>query len=197
MALFDLSRGRSMKRLCLALFLVIIAGVPAKAWYSKGYLPTCNSWRVIVPIQQKFSYANRKTFHWGVGINSVTEIRQLPDIIQDRSLIGRRYCRGTAAVRRASFRGGLSDRIQARLRLDRLAGGIVPACLRSVARLWQLVPLDPAVRRVSSSQGFSRSSLFQLGSGPGRPNSTSTSSPSPGRPATAPTPIARIPPNAA
>jgi len=85
-----------MKRLCLALFLVIIAGVPAKAWYSKGYLPTCDSWRVIISIQQKFSYANRKTFHWGVGINSVTEIRELPDAIRDHSLIGRRYCRGTA-----------------------------------------------------------------------------------------------------
>ncbi len=85
-----------MKRLCLALFLVIIAGVPAKAWYSKGNLPTCNSWQVIISIQQKFSYANRKTFHWGVGIKSVTEIRELPDIIRDHSLIGRRYCRGTA-----------------------------------------------------------------------------------------------------
>lgn len=85
-----------MKRLSLALFLVLLAGVPAKAWWSKGYLPPCDSGQVVNSIQQKFAYADRKTFHWGVGIDSVTEIYESPELIRNHSKIDRRFCRGTA-----------------------------------------------------------------------------------------------------
>lgn len=85
-----------MKRLCIALFLLVAAGLPAKAWYSKGYLPSCSSWQVIASVQQKLAYANRVTFHWGVGIQSVTDVRELSPVIRNTSLINRRYCRGTA-----------------------------------------------------------------------------------------------------
>lgn len=84
-----------MKRLFLVLFLVVAASAPAHAW-GRGYLPLCDERRVVASIQEKFSYADRKTFHWGVGIDSVTDIREAPEIVINDSLIARRYCHGTA-----------------------------------------------------------------------------------------------------
>ncbi len=84
-----------MKPLCLALFLLIGFGASAEASW-KGYLPPCESGHVLSRIKQKFSYANRNTFHWGAGITSVSNIREVPGLIRNDSLIDRRYCRGTA-----------------------------------------------------------------------------------------------------
>jgi len=85
-----------MKPLFLALFLVIGLGAPAKAWWKNGYLPPCENGHVLARIKQKFSYANRNTFHWGATINSVTNIGEKPEIILNDSHISRRYCYGTA-----------------------------------------------------------------------------------------------------
>ena len=86
-----------MKPLCLALFLVIGLGAPLpRRGGGRAISRPASIGCVISSIQQKFSYANRKTFGWGVGIDSVTDIREMPEIIRNSSLIGRRYCRGTA-----------------------------------------------------------------------------------------------------
>jgi hypothetical protein len=87
-----------MKRLCLALFLIVGVGAPAQAWWSKGYLPACISGPVVATIKQNFAYADRRTFHWGVGIKSFTGIHETPQQIRSASLIARRYCRGTALL---------------------------------------------------------------------------------------------------
>ncbi|MCP4384378.1 MAG: hypothetical protein GY798_23710 [Hyphomicrobiales bacterium] len=86
-----------MKRLCLALLVAVAAAAPAHAWWGgKGHLPACDSRQVVSSIVQKFAYANRVTFHWGVGVESITEIYEKPEQIRSDSNIGRRYCRGTA-----------------------------------------------------------------------------------------------------
>lgn len=47
-------------------------------------------------VKQKFAYADRHTYHWGVRLDSVSDIYELPDQIVSKSLINRRYCHGTA-----------------------------------------------------------------------------------------------------
>ncbi|WP_421723353.1 hypothetical protein [Bauldia sp.] len=87
-----------MKRLCLAALIAFGVTAPAEAgWFrGDGYLPECHSRQVLATVAQKFAYANRKTFHWGVKIEAVTDVYEKPEQIQAHSDIGRRYCRGTA-----------------------------------------------------------------------------------------------------
>ena len=86
-----------MKRLILVAFLALGATAPAQAsWFGQGYLPTCDSNRVLNSVVKKFSYANSRTFHWGVTIDSISETFEVPEQIVNDSSIGRRYCRGLA-----------------------------------------------------------------------------------------------------
>jgi len=85
-----------MKRVLIACLIAFGFAAPAEAWWSKGRLPACDSPNVIASVKKKFAYADRRQFHWGVAINQVTDIYETPEIIQNSSLIGRRFCRGTA-----------------------------------------------------------------------------------------------------
>lgn len=86
-----------MKRLGLAILLLFAFAEPASAWWTRGYLPACDSSGVIDQIKIKFAYADRNTFHWGVWIESVTDTYESRTVVRARrSLIARRYCSGTA-----------------------------------------------------------------------------------------------------
>jgi hypothetical protein len=85
-----------MRRLLIACLIAIGFAVPAEAWWSKGRMPPCDSPNVVARIKSKFLYAEQRTFHWGVAIDQVTDIYELPEVIRNTSLIGRRFCRGTA-----------------------------------------------------------------------------------------------------
>lgn len=92
-----------MKRVllaCLLAFSVVAPlGVvaPAYAW-NKGNLPACNEPLVISTMINKFRYADYHTFHWGVRISQMQDVYESPEVIQNTSLIGRRFCRGTALM---------------------------------------------------------------------------------------------------
>lgn len=85
-----------MKRALLACLIAFGFAVPAQAWWSKGTLPPCDAPNVVSSIVYKFRSAERRTFHWGVDIAQIRDIRELPEIIRNTSLIGRRYCNATA-----------------------------------------------------------------------------------------------------
>ncbi len=88
-----------MNRVLLIAFLVAIGfAAPANAWWKQGTLPTCENSLVISSVVQKFRYADRRTFHWGVEISEIRGVYETPELIQNTSLIGRRYCRGTAIM---------------------------------------------------------------------------------------------------
>jgi hypothetical protein len=92
------STGRTMNRALLALLIAFGVSAPAQAWWSKGTLPPCDAPNVVSSIVQKFRYANRRTFHWGVDIARVMDITERPEVIRNSSLIGRRYCHATALL---------------------------------------------------------------------------------------------------
>ncbi|MCB1498665.1 MAG: hypothetical protein KDK07_02570 [Bauldia sp.] len=87
-----------MKRLLL--LCVVAAGLsapaPAFAWWKKGYLPECDASGVMIRVLEQFRYADRKTFHWGVDIKGFSNTYEVPEVINNTSLIGRRFCRSTA-----------------------------------------------------------------------------------------------------
>src|SRR5829696_4942713 len=86
-----------MQRFAVALLLPLFLAAPAEAWWSKGSVPPCDSAQVIAKVQERFAYADRHTFHWGLAIRQVTAIyERAPVVDPPRSLIARRYCRGTA-----------------------------------------------------------------------------------------------------
>ena len=86
-----------MKRLGLAILLLFAFAEPASAWWTRGYLPACDSSGVIDQIKIKFRYADRRILHTGLWIERVTDTYERPAIVKARkSLIGRRYCSGTA-----------------------------------------------------------------------------------------------------
>ena len=84
-----------MIRVLLAFLIAIGFAVPASAW-NKGKLPLCDAPQVLSSVTHKFRYADRRTFHWGVEIAEIRDIYETPEVIQNTSLIGRRYCRATA-----------------------------------------------------------------------------------------------------
>lgn len=87
-----------MNRLLIAGLIAFGLAAPAEAGWSKGNIPPCDSPNVISRIVQKFRYADQRTFHWGVNIAGVTGVYETPEIIRNTSLIGRRFCRGTALL---------------------------------------------------------------------------------------------------
>jgi hypothetical protein len=87
-----------MNRVLLACLIAIGFAAPANAWWSKGNLPTCDAPGVISSVVAKFRRAEQRTFHWGVQIAQVRDIYETPELIENTSLIGRRYCRATAIM---------------------------------------------------------------------------------------------------
>ncbi len=87
---------RAMKRLLIACLVAFGFAAPAHAWFKPGNPPPCDSANVVSRVIQRFAYADQRTFHWGVAIAQVTDIYETPEVIRNTSLIGRRYCRGTA-----------------------------------------------------------------------------------------------------
>ena len=86
-----------MKRFLLVGILFMMSAVPASAgWFGKGYLPQCDSNRVLNSVMKKFRYANNNTFHWDVEIDSITEPYEVPEKIVNNSSIDRRYCQASA-----------------------------------------------------------------------------------------------------
>ncbi|HET7715819.1 MAG TPA: hypothetical protein VFK86_09340 [Bauldia sp.] len=85
-----------MNRVLIACLLALGFTAPAHAWWSGGYTPPCDATAVISRIKQKFTYADRRQFHWGVAITQVTDIYERPEVIRNSSLINRRFCQGTA-----------------------------------------------------------------------------------------------------
>jgi hypothetical protein len=85
-----------MKLVAIACLVALGMAAPAEAFWSRGRTPPCDSPQVIASIKQKFSYADRRTFHWGVAIAQVSDIYESPEVIHNHSLIKRRFCRGTA-----------------------------------------------------------------------------------------------------
>ena len=141
-----------MKRVLLACLIAFGFAAPAQAWWSKGRTPPCDSANVIASVKNKFTYADRRQFHWGVAINQVTDIYETPEFIQNSSLINRRFCRGTAWLTDGR-REEVVYLIESKqgLRVDRLARRVVPAGLRPLARLRRLVPLDRTLRRFAAA----------------------------------------------
>jgi len=85
-----------MNRVLLAFLIAFGFAAPANAWWNKGKLPMCDAPQVLSSVAAKFRYADRKTFHWGVNISEIRDIYETPEVIDNTSLIGRRFCRGTA-----------------------------------------------------------------------------------------------------
>jgi len=91
-----------MKSVLLASLIAGVAAMgisaPADAWFGQGRLPTCDAPGVVSSVVNKFQRANRRTFGWGVEITQVTNIYETPEVIENDSLIGRRFCRATAIM---------------------------------------------------------------------------------------------------
>jgi hypothetical protein len=88
-----------MKRFALAFLLLSCFAAPASAWWKRGYAPACDEPMVLARIVEKFSYADRRTFHWGVAIAQISSIYERAPVVTARhSLIARRWCQATATL---------------------------------------------------------------------------------------------------